>query len=135
VKNIKRFFRIARYALFVSLIATAVGLSLIRFWLLPRAAQWREELQAGLSEMVGETVHISSLAAGMNGFHPLITLRGFKIDNATGAGPALEFERLGVGLDSTASLLAKKPVIDRIDLDGGRLRLIRQADGSISVAG
>lgn len=134
----KIFFQLTRFArglIFACVVSTALALTVVRFWLLPRAADWREELQANIGAMLGETVHIKTLSAGMRGFKPELLMRGFRIENAAQDGPSLEFERLGVGLDVWASVLAKKPVIGRIDLEGSRLRLLRQADGKLALAG
>jgi len=131
-------FHLSRFAwrvLLACLFSTALALSVVRFWLLPEAAQWREELQAAIDAMTGETVHIKSLSAGMRGFKPELMMRGFLIDNAAGIGPVLAFERLGVGLDLIDSVMAKRPVINRIELEGGRLRLFHKPDGSVGVSG
>jgi len=135
LKIILHLSRFARHVLFACLVSTALALSVVRFWLLPRAAEWREELQAEISLMTGETVHIKALSAGMRGFKPELMMRGFRIDNAAQDGPALEFERLGVGLDLPASLLSRKPVVNRIELEGGHLRLFRKSGDSFGIAG
>ncbi|MFM8331504.1 MAG: YhdP family protein [Candidatus Methylumidiphilus sp.] len=126
-------FRIAIHLLWVGLVAVAIGLSVVRFWLLPQAPQWRDALQAQLAVMTGETVRVKSLAAEMRGLRPELTVRGLRIENAD--GPALEFERLGVGLDAVQSLRTRQPVIKRIELDGAHLRLLRLADGTFALAG
>ncbi len=135
MKIILHLSRFARHVLLACLVSTALALSVVRFWLLPRAAEWREELQVGIGRIIDETVHIKALSAGMRGFKPELMMRGFHIDNAAQNGPAVEFERLGVGLDLPHSLLSGKPVVDRIELEGGRLRLFRKPDGSFGVAG
>lgn len=121
--------------LLACLFATALALSVVRFWLLPRAAEWRGELQAGIGALVAAPVSIKSLSAGMRGFKPELMMRGLRIENAGGNGQSLEFERLGVGLDLVNSLLSRQPVIDRVELEGARLRLLRRADGSFGLAG
>lgn len=136
--SLKSLHQINRYAwqvLLACLVSTALAMSVIRFWLLPRAADWRGELETKIGAMIDETVRIKSLSAGMRGFKPELMIRGFSIDNAAKDGPNLQFERLGVGLDMTASLLSRKPVVDRIELEGGRLRISRLPDGGIKLLG
>ena len=128
-----KFRRYSYYALAGCLLATALLLSVVRFWILPRASEWRGELQATISAMIGESVQIKSLSAGMRGFKPELTVRGFRIESAD--GPPLEFERLGVGVDALGSLVSGHPVVNRISLDGAKLRLTRKPEGEIAVVG
>ncbi len=127
--------RFARHVFLACLVSSALALSVIRFWLLPQAADWREELQSSIGAMIDETVRIRSLSAGMRGFHPELMMRGFHIENASQDGPSLEFDHLGVGVDPLGSLLSGKPVINRIELEGGHIRLYRKTDGSVAIAG
>ncbi len=130
--------KLSRYAqlmLAVGLLVTALLLSAVRLWLLPRASEWRDELRSTISAMTGETVQIKALSAGMRGFKPELTVRGFRIENAANDGPPLEFERLGVGLDVVRSLISGNPVVNRINLDGAKLRLSRSPDGGVAVMG
>ncbi len=133
--SILKFSRYAHLILAIGLLVTAMLLSAVRFWLLPRASEWREELRSTISAMIGETVQIKSLSAGMRGFRPEFTVRGFRIENAANDGPPLEFEHLGVGLDVMASLISGKPVVNRINLDGAKLRLSVNPDGVLAVKG
>lgn len=133
MKIILRLSRFAWRALLACLVSAALALTFVRVWLLPRAAEWRGELQAEIGRMTGETVQIKALSAGLRGFKPELMMRGFRIENPEG-GPGLEFQRLGVGLDLVGSALSRKPVIDRIELEGGRLRLLRRADGRVAAA-
>ena len=89
--SILKFSRYAHLTLAIGLLTTAMLLSAVRFWLLPRASEWREELRSTISSMIGETVQIKSLSAGMRGFRPEFTVRGFRIENAANDGPPLEF--------------------------------------------
>lgn len=113
----------------------AIGLSLVRFWLLPQATQWRVELENKIGTLMGEKVQIKAMEAEMHGLKPELVIRGLRIENSAHDGPDLEFDRLAVGLDAWDSMVSKQPVIDRIELEGTRLRLSRQADGKISIAG
>ncbi|MDD5036364.1 MAG: YhdP family protein [Methylococcaceae bacterium] len=135
MKIIPHITRATRYILFCVLVGMALGLSAIRFWLLPQAEQWREELQTRIGVMIGETVSIRTLSAGMQGFDPVVNLRHFRIENADPSGPAVEFERLGVRLNLLRSLLSAGPVINRIELEGSRLLLTRKPDGTVGVVG
>lgn len=133
--SILKISRYAHYTLVFSLVAAAVLLTFVRVWLLPRGSEWRDELRATISSMIGEQVEIKSLTAEMRGFKPELMVRGFRIENAAHDGPPLEFERLGVGLDLLGSLLSGKPVVNRIDLVGAKIRLSRRPDGGLGVAG
>ena len=133
--SILKISRFAHLALAICLVITAALLSAVRFWALPKASEWREELRSSISAMTGETVQIKALSAGMRGFRPELTVRGFRIENSTSAGPPLEFERLGVGVDVVHTLMTGKPVVNRIDLTGAKLRLSRREDGGFAVMG
>ncbi|MCX7110099.1 MAG: YhdP family protein [Proteobacteria bacterium] len=133
--SILKISRFAHLTLAICLVATASILSVVRFWLLPQATEWRDELRSSISVMVGEAVQFKSLSAGMRGFRPELTVRGFRIENSAHDGPPLEFERLGVGLDVTGTLVSGKPVVNFIELSGAKVRLSRRPGSVVSVLG
>lgn len=135
MKIIRHFSRAARYALVSSLIATALALSVIRFWLLPKAALFREELQSRIGAMIGETVRIHGLSARMRGLDPDLVLKGFEIADAAGRRTPLRFAQVRMQVSLIDSLLARRPIVHGIRLVGASITVQREQDGTIAVLG
>ena len=133
--SILKISRFAHLTLAICLLTMALLLTAVRYWLLPQASQWRDELTTSISAIIGESIQIKSLSASMRGFRPEVTMRGFRIENANHDGPSLDFERLNVGLDIVNTLVTRKPVVNFIDLAGAKVRLSQNPDGGISVGG
>jgi uncharacterized protein (TIGR02099 family) len=133
LKIILHFNRAARYGLLACLVGAALGLSVVRFWLAPQANRFRGELQERVGAMLGETAQIARLSARMRGFNPVLVLKDVRIGDE--AGSPLAFEQVRVGLSLWRSLWAGAPALERVELTGARLTLLRRADGSFALAG
>jgi uncharacterized protein (TIGR02099 family) len=124
----------ASYSLFYALIAVALFVSLLRFWLLPQVENFRESLEAGIGGLIGERVHIEGLAARLHGVHPEVAIQGFNILDAQGRS-AIRFHTVRLNLDSLRTLGAGEPRFDRVEVVGPKLSVRRKPDGSIAVLG
>jgi uncharacterized protein (TIGR02099 family) len=133
--SILKFSRFIYLLVAIGLVVTALLLTAMRYWLLPHVSERREDLTSAISAIIGESIQIKSLSAGMKGLRPEVTMRGFSVENANTEGPALNFERLTVGLDMLNTVITGKPVVNRIGLTGAKVRLSQRPDGGISVSG
>lgn len=125
----------ARYLTFSALVAVALASAVLRFWLMPKAVLYREQLQTLIGGMIGETVQIRALAGRMHGFTPQLVLEDFSITDAAGEHAPLSFRQVRVGIDPLRSLLKGSFVLDQISLVDATLTLQHKADGSLGVAG
>ena len=135
MKIIRHFSRTARYALVSTLIATALALSVIRFWLLPQVAAYREELQRRIGETIAETVIVHSLSARLYGLDPEVVLNDVEIVDAAKVRSPLRFRRVRARLNLIGSLMAGAPVLRGIALEGAAVTLRRDRDGTIGILG
>ncbi|QSA97088.1 YhdP family protein [Methylococcus sp. EFPC2] len=124
-----------RYVLLSLLVASALALSVIRFWLIPQAAAYRVTLASEIAKQLGAPVEIGTLAADMRGFEPVIVLKGFSLLDPTSGGPALSFERLCVRLDLPRTVLSGRPVWRSLSLEGARVVVRRDAEGRFGLLG
>jgi uncharacterized protein (TIGR02099 family) len=111
-----------------------LGLSLLRFWLLPHIEGFREPLAAQLGARIGERLRIEGLASRLRGFRPELVLRGLHILDPQGQS-AIRFAQVRLNLAPWRSLRAGEPRFDRARIEGSRLSLRRRADGALTILG
>ena len=116
------------------LILLALGLSALRFWLLPRIADFRQPLEAQLGALVGETLSIEALSARLHGFRPELSLTGLNILDPQGRS-AIRFATVRLDLDPFRTLASGEPRFDSVEIVGPKLSIRRKQDGSIAVVG
>lgn len=116
------------------LFAAAVALGLLRLWLLPHIADFREPIATRLGELLGEPLRIEDISARLRGFHPELTLRGLHLLDAQGR-TVLRLATARASLDPFRSLAAREPRFDRVEIVGPHVALRRLADGSLAVLG
>jgi len=127
---------LSRFAVFLGLallVTLAAGSATVRFVLVPKAADYRQELQRLASEALGQPVTIGELAASVAGFYPQLVLK--EITVAAKAGPPLHFGRLTLELDPWRSLMGGAPVLAGVGLSQGAVTLQQEAGGGWSVVG
>lgn len=116
------------------LVAIALGLSYLRFWLLPRVAAHRSHLETQLAAVVGAPVHIETLSARLRGLKPELAIAGLDILDPQGR-PALRFAQVRLYIDPFRSFASHGPRFDRAEIIGPKLSLRRKADGGIAILG
>lgn len=116
------------------LVALAVGLSLLRLWLLPRIDDFRDPIADKLGTLLGETLRIEQVSARLQGFHPELSLHGLHILDAQ-SQTAIRFATARASLDPFRSLAAREPRFNRIDIIGPHLALRRRLDGTLAILG
>jgi len=95
--------------------------------------RFRGRIETAATAAIGRSVHLSGGLHWRLGWRTAIESRGGTIDNAAGFGPEPFAEwqalRLGVAL---RPLLRRELHIDRIEIDGARLHLQRDATGAVN---
>jgi len=126
--------RTAFYLGLAGLVASALGLSYLRYWLLPRVAAHRAHLATHLAAVVGAPVQIETLSARLRGFKPELAIAGLDILDPQGR-PALRFAQVRLSIDPFRSFADHAPRFDRAEIIGPKLSLRRKPDGGIAVLG
>lgn len=122
------------HGLLACLVVLALLLSFLRYWLLPRAENYRAVLETRIGEQVGNPVRIGTLAASLHGLQPELALHDVRVLGQDGR-TVLRFDELHVGLDSWRSLASGEPVFARMEIRGVHLSLRRREDGSFGLLG
>ena len=114
--------------------ATAIGFLALRYWVLPQADQWRPRVEAYASQALGKPVTIARLQADWSGLHPRLRLWGLRVDDAASATPILEIPSVSAVI-AWRSLFTLSPRLLSLRADGADIRVRRDAQGAIWVAG
>lgn len=120
---------------FATLVASALLLTVARFWLLPQVNNYKPEIEARLSSIIHESLLIGKVSAGMSGVNPQLVLNDCVLAHSGGSPAVLEVRRVALTLDAAASLLAQSIRFRRIEIDDIQLTVHRHADGSIGLLG
>ena len=128
--------RATRHLIFWSLLAIAVGLTLLRL-LISGIATYRHELADNISAKLGTPVTIGSLGAKMRGFTPELIAKNLTIASVDEhPNPAIALKEIHLGLDLLDLLMTGDTISStRISLVGAKLSVRRKDDGSISIIG
>jgi uncharacterized protein (TIGR02099 family) len=111
----------------------AVAMLALRFIVLPGVADYKDDIAAAVSRALGEKVTIASIDAEWYGLHPRLELGGVKIFDRRGQ-EALELPYVAVSV-AWRSLVARELRFDSIVLDGTELRIRRDPDRRLYIAG
>lgn len=117
----------------VGVVAFAVLITSLRYWLLPEIAQYREEIAASISRAAGQRVTIGSIAADWQGLRPHLVLEQIQVYDRQ-ARPALHFNHIE-GTLSWWSLALGEIRLSSLLIDQPSFDIRRLADGRIFVAG
>lgn len=118
----------------VGLVALALALSSARL-LLPSMAGYKGELEDAASRLLGREVHIGALDAGWRGLSPVLALKQVHISGDEFAGGRLPIGKIQIALDLWRSLLQRHWQSRGVYLIGTQLRLRRDRQGRVSLAG
>ena len=134
----KKIFRLTWYSfiyLFVTLaVLAAVTLTLARMWL-PSATQYKSDIEQWVGQILEQQVVIDSMDADWYALEPQLVLEGVQFLSKDGKSIISDFSRIKVGVDVIASILRQAPVPGALVIEGARIVLVRQLDGSFSVSG
>jgi uncharacterized protein (TIGR02099 family) len=116
------------------LVSLLVVAWLVLHWaILPHIEQWRPQIEARASAVLGVPVKIGGIEVRSSGWVPAIALRDVVLLDPQGR-PALSLPHVATAL-SPHSLLALEPRFEQLLVEGAHLEVRRQADGRIFVAG
>ena len=128
--------RATRHLIFWSLIATALSLTTLRVLMLS-IANYKVDLSAKVTELVGVPLTIGKLSANMRGYRPELVLQDIKMSSTVvNAPPAIQLKEIRLGIN-LIDLLFNREVLSssRVSLVGAKLAVTRKEDGSISIVG
>lgn len=107
---------------------------LVLLWgILPHIEQWRGQVEARASQVLGVPVRIGSIQVRSRGWIPSIELRDVVLLDQQ-ARPALELPRVMAAL-SARSVLALELRFEQLLIEGAHLEVRRDAQGRLFVAG
>ena len=133
---IHHFKRATRHLIFWSLIAAALSLTTLRVLMLS-LANYKVDLSAKVTELVGVPLTIGKLSANMRGYRPELVLQDIKMSSTVvNAPPAIQLKEIRLGIN-LIDLLFNREVLSssRVSLVGAKLAVTRKEDGSISIVG
>jgi uncharacterized protein (TIGR02099 family) len=106
---------------------------LLRFWVLPQVEQHQGEVIAALTRATGLPVKIGALQADWYGLHPRLTVSDLRVHDSEGR-EALVLPSVELGV-AWSTLLARELRLYSLAIEGPRLKVRRDAQGAIHVAG
>lgn len=115
-------------------VAAAVVVSVMRL-LLPQIGEYRDEIQAWVSEYMAQPVVIERISAEWRGWTPELQLDGIRLEDAARERTLTRFERARIAIDLWASVRHRRLVPGRLTVSGVRLSLLRGANGAIRIEG
>jgi uncharacterized protein (TIGR02099 family) len=115
------------YFLFIALVLA------LRYVILPGIENYRPAIEHRVSEGIGQKVSIGHIKAGWSGLYPTFTLHEVVVADADGR-PALAFPRVETAL-SWRSIPGMRLILHRLRIDGPTLRMRRDADARLFIAG
>jgi len=131
--TMKRIWRVAEVFAWTAFFAFAVLLLAVRFWILPKVEEHRDQIAAAAARVIGQPVKIGMIEAGWLGLRPQINLSDVRIFDAQGREalvlPSVE------NVISWRSLLHGELRLRALVIDGPHLEVRRDAAGAIYVAG
>ena len=125
--------RILFYASMAGILAFALIISALRWWVLPEIGQYRADIEVQISRAAGQKVAIGDIQAGWRGLRPHLKLGQVVFHDRVGL-PALALE----GVEATLSwrtLYALELRLHRLEISRPRLEIKRETNGMIFVSG
>lgn len=131
---IRRLYNLCWYLAGTVILIAATAVALVRLFL-PDIGAYREEISAWVSRYMGYPVVIQEIGAEWRGWHPQLYLNGVELRAPDSGRDIAHFSAVSISFDPLASLYARRPVPDSLEVAGMRLRLVRDHDGSIQIDG
>jgi len=133
--------RATRHLIFWSLIASAVSLTVVRLLLLG-IDNYKADLSARVSELVGAPVTIGRIRANMRGYNPELVLKDIEILSSVpklqlgNEKPSIQLKEIRMGINLLDMLIDKDRLASAwVTLVGAKLTVKRKQDGSIAIVG
>src|SRR5882757_5839593 len=130
VRNLLRALEILAWAAFF---ACAIGFLATRYWLLPKAEVYRDDIVAAISRSIGLPVKIGALSTDWQGLRPRLSIADVRVyDN--GGREALVLPSVE-NVIAWRSLFVGELRLHSFVIDGPKLAVRRDADGNVTVGG
>ncbi len=132
-KSLVWLYSITTFLLWAVIIVVASVVLALRYYVLPHAKDYREDIAREVSLAVGQRVTIGDIKAGWSGLNPYFDL--YKIDLYDAQNrPALSLDHVETSL-SWFSLIVGEPRLANLEIHQPSLLIQRASDGTIFVAG
>ena len=125
--------RVFLWLLLTAWLVLFVGWLSLHWLILPHIEEWRPDIEARASAMLGAPIRIGAISAQSSGWVPALELRDVRVLDAE-QRVALTLPRVFAAL-SPRSLLALEPRFAQLLIDGASLDVRRDKSGRIRVAG
>ena len=125
--------RLLKYAVAAAVVAFALIVIALRWWILPEITQYRADIEAQISKAAGQKITIAAIEASWHGLRPYLKLGQVVVHDRAGR-PALSFDRVDATL-SWYSLLVAELRLYRLEITRPRIEIKREPDGLIYVSG
>lgn len=117
----------------LGLVAFSILIVVLRFAVLPRVADYRDELQQAVAAALHRPVSIGRIEAGWLGLRPQLDIYDLKVQDGAG-NTALALGHIEAVVGWT-SLVYLQPRLYRLEISSPNLELLRRRDGRLFVAG
>ncbi|MEX2523948.1 MAG: YhdP family protein [Gammaproteobacteria bacterium] len=131
---LKFLYHFAVYAIGISVLFAAIGVTIIRL-LLPDIGMYRGEIEAWVSQYMDYPVAIRSLDARWEGWIPQLYLTDIELLNQEGTETITRFDNARISIAPIATLLQRQIVPRHLLVSGFDLSILRRPDGSIYLQG
>ena len=128
----RKVFRFSFYLLLTLYVVVVVGVSVLRFWVLPQINHWKAPIQEQLSSALGVSVEFEHISASWKGIHPRLELRGISWSTTPHGAPALRVPRVAL-VPSWRALLDKRIGFEHIEIEGLDVSLRRDAQAALYI--
>ena len=130
---VARGLRWAGWLVFAAWLAFTVLVLALRFVVLPKVADYREDIERAASKAVGQPVSIGRIEARWQGLNPDLVLDDVVVADRQGM-PAFSLARVE-GVMSWQTLWRLRPTLKLLAFDGPVLHVRREINGKLTVAG
>ncbi len=118
----------------VVVVLLAMAFTLARLWL-PEIGQYREDIQRWVSEYTGLPVTVGAIHVQWHGLRPRLALNDICLLEKQGVRPVMCFKEAQLSMDLPASLWHVRPEPSDLTVVGANLSVMRNVDGSFTIAG
>jgi len=132
-KSLVWLYSVATYLLWAAVIVVAGVVLVLRYYLLPHANDFREDIARHIGTVAGQRLTIGEIRAGWEGMHPYLDLYRVSLFDAQNR-QALQLDHVATTL-SWLSLPLAEPRLSRLTVHQPQLTVRREADGTVYVAG
>ncbi len=131
--SLRLLLRVGLWLALATYFAFGLAVLVLRYHVLPGIEGYRGDIEQALAAKLGRPVAIRTIEARWHGLRPALAIGGLEVHDAEGR-PALVLDRVEADL-SWWSLWRFEPRFARLEIDGPRLDLRRDAQDRLFVAG